>query len=355
MLRSDLHLLKDIIPRSIHYVMTSASKRFSILAVDPIDSAVKLKLQKRFNVDEKLGLSKEEIIKIIVNYDALIGRTSTKIDKDIIEAAKKLRCIGVHATGWDHIDIEAATARGIAVLGYPQDKRNFEKDRLRGSFIGAAEHVLLCMLATAGNFYSTVAGMKAGRWDKYKFQGTELYGKTLGIIGLGRIGSLVAERAHAFGMQVVAYAPGLTSTEAKKRGATKVSFDTLLKHSDFITLHVPKTPETHQMIGAKEFKKMKRGSILINTARASIVDEKALIRALTNGTLRAAAIDVHEHPPHGVNRQLIQLPNVLPTPHIAGVSVEGLSRVSTYIAESVAQYLTNGTARGLINAKKQTK
>lgn len=322
---------------------------YKILAVDPIDPEVRKKLQKEFVVDQKVGLSKEAIIKIVGKYDALIGRTSTKIDKDIIAAGTKLRCIGVHATGWDHIDLEAATKAGIAVLGFPPQKGAFKTERLQGSFIGVAEHVMLGMLAAAGNFYNTVSGMKAGRWEKYKFVGTELFGKTIGIIGLGRIGSLVAERAKAFGMRVVAYSPNLTDAEAKKRGATRVSLPTLLKESDFVTVHVPKGPKTIGMIDKQIFKKMKKGAVFINTARAAIVNEKDLIEALTKGHLRAAVIDVFEHPPHGVNPKLVKLPNVFATPHIAGVSTESLSRVSTYIGESVATFLKKGTVRGLIN------
>lgn len=326
-----------------------------ILITDPIHPTVLNGLQKQFVVDQKIGLSKEQLLRIVGNYDALIGRTTTKLDAEVLRAGKNLTCIGVHATGWNHIDIEEATRLGITVLGFPSDNKQFKKDRLRGSFIGVAEHVLLSMLACAGDFYNTVAGMKAGKWEKYKFSGTELYGKTLGIVGLGRIGSLVAERARAFGMRVVAYHPRLSKQEAKRRGAELVSLKTLYRVSDFITVHVPQTVKTVGLINKKSFSEMKKGVVFINTARAAVVVEKDLIEALENGVVRMASIDVFEHSPKGVNQRLVRMKNVLATPHIAGISQEGLERVSSYIGKSVSDYLISGKKRGSITSPKKTR
>jgi D-3-phosphoglycerate dehydrogenase / 2-oxoglutarate reductase len=320
-----------------------------ILITDPVHPEVLQVLKRNFSVEQKTGLSKEELISIVGSYDFIIGRTTTKIDADVLRAAKKLIGIGVHATGWDHIDVSEATKRNIVILGFPPNKKRFKSQLTEGSSIPVAEHVMLGMLAAAGNFYNTVASMKAGRWEKYSFSGTELYGKTVGIIGLGRTGSLVAERAKAFGMRVVAYSPRLTRLEAKKRGALLVPIEKLCREADFITIHVPKTPETVGLLNEKLFSIMKDGVIIANTSRASVIAEPALIDALKKQKVRAAVIDVFEHPPRGVNPELVALSSVLPTPHIAGVSQESLKRVSSRLAKIVSDFLHLGKAQGVIN------
>jgi D-3-phosphoglycerate dehydrogenase len=328
--------------------MKQPKKRQKILVVDPVHLKALEETRKSFDVDVALNLTKAELIQRIPSYQAIICRTSTPIDKDVIAAATQLRCIGVHATGWDHVDIEAATNRNIAVIGFPTKKR-FGKDIAHGSFIPAAEHVLLSMLASAGNYYHMNASMKEGRWEKYLFEGTELYGKTLGIIGLGRIGSLVAQRARAFGMSIIAYSPSLSSQEAKRRGAKKVSLATLCRQSDFISLHIPHTPKTRGFIDAKFLAQVKRGVILINTARDAIIDEPALLQSLDAGVVRMAALDVFDKPLSTTSKALIAHPKVLATPHIAGVSKESLARVSSYIFGSVKKHLKGQRVENIIN------
>lgn len=328
--------------------MKQPNQRQKILVVDPVHPGALKKTRKHFEVNVALNLTKEDLIREIPSYQALICRTSTNIDAEIIAAATKLKCIGIHATGWDHVDVDAATSKNIALIGFPARKK-FGEDILNGSFIPAAEHVLLSMLAAAGNYYYMNDSMKNGRWEKYAFNGTELYGKTLGIIGLGRIGSLVATRAAAFGMHVVAYSPSLSTAETKKRGAKKVTLAQLCKKSDFISVHIPGLSKNRHFIGADFFKQVKHGTIIVNTARASVIDEQALLDALNKKTVRAAALDVFEKPLSKISKTLIMHPQVLATPHIAGVSQESLERVSAYIFESVGRYLKGQKIESVIN------
>lgn len=324
-------------------------QKLRILVVDPIHPGTLKTLKKHFSVTVKKGMTHEELIRTIPPYHALIGRTSTKIDAAVLAAGTHLRCIGVHATGWDHVDVSAATARGIVLLGYPSDKKQILKDRLNGSFIACAEHTILAMLAAAGDFYHMCDTTKKGGWEKYGFAGTELYGKTVGIIGMGRIGSLVAERARAFGMHVIAYGPRTSAVQMKKFGAQKVSLDELLRQSDFITLHVPSTPETHHLINKKTLARMKRGVILINTARAAVIDEAALLDALNRGKVRAAVLDMLAGAPKNTNKKLREHPRVMATPHIAGVGAESLARVSAHIGTLVTNHLLYESMDGAIN------
>ena len=321
-----------------------------ILVVDPIHpDAITLLEDSGYEVTVAPTYTTQQIQEIISEYVAIIGRTSTHIGEEILTQGTQLKCIGVHATGWNHIDIETATKNNIAVLGYPSDPNSLKDQRTEGAFVPTAEHVLLGMLAVAGNFYTATTSMKDGRWEKYNLMGTELYGKTIGIIGLGRIGSLVADRARAFGMNVIASHPNISDEEALKRGAKLVSLETLYSESDYITIHVPQKPSTINLIDATSFSKMKKGAVLINTSRAPIVNEEALIEALDTNILSAAVLDVFNGAPT-VNWSLVQRENVLATPHIAGVSSESLERVSLYTARNVIEYLTSGNSIGLINS-----
>lgn len=331
-------------------------KSTRIIITNPIHEKAILALKSAgFSVDKKFNITQNELLKIIGNYHILVGRTTTKITKEILEAAKKLICIGVHATGWDHIDIETANKLGITLLGFPSDHKKIFSQRTEGAFVATAEHTILLMLAAAGNFYNVASSMKSGKWEKYSFDGIEIYGKTLGIIGLGRIGSLVADRALALGMKVLVYHPRLNASQIKKFGAKKVSLEVLCKQSDVITIHVPKTKETLGLLGEKEFKNMKKGSILINTARAAIVDQKSLKQSLKQKHLRCAAIDVYDNPPYGIDWNLVNLPNVIATPHIAGVSQESIERISLYVATQIINFIKYNKQENAINNPKNPR
>lgn len=326
-------------------------QEIKVLITDPIDSAgIDLMAKESFIITQAAGVSKEELIRIIPEFDALLCRTSTKIDKEIIDAAVNLKCIGLVSTGWDHIDIEAANARNIAVLGLPPSRTDIDVTT-KGSFVPTAEHVILCTLALAGNFYPTVKSMKDGKWEKFGFSGTELFNKTLGIIGFGRIGKLVAERAQAFKMNILindhknkelAEQPWPTSFEF-------VGLEELCQRSDFITVHLHKTPETVNLIAKSQFDLMKKNAIVINTARGAIINNQDLYEALKNNKIRAAALDVFEGGQSNLDMNLISLPNVIATPHIAGVSQEGQQRQSLDTAQSVIAFFQTGDLSNAIN------
>jgi D-3-phosphoglycerate dehydrogenase / 2-oxoglutarate reductase len=325
------------------------TNQLRVLITDPINQdSIEELIKRGWKVDQVSKLKKDELLEIVSNYEVIIGRTSTKIDKEIIDRAKKLKCIGIVSTGWDHIDIEAASERNVKVFGLPPKKEIIPEHFEKGSFIPTAEHTILYMLAAAGDFLNTANSMKRGEWNKFGFSGTELYGKTLGIIGLGRIGSLVAKRAQSFGMNVIANSERLTVEEVKERGAELVEFSDLLERSDYISLHVHQNEKTVGLIGEKEFKKMKDGVVLINTSRALVIDELALINVL-DSKIKAAAIDVFKGAPNDINWDLVKHPKVIATPHIAGVSQEGQRRTAFHVVDSVYNYMKNGDVTYAIN------
>lgn len=323
-----------------------------VLITDPLHiEAINMLKESGFDVTCVKINSKEHFLKIIPRYGALICRTSTKVTEEIIASAKRLRCIGVAATGWDHIDVDAAAKHGIILFGLPPKDKSIDIQK-QGSFLPTAEHTILAMLASAGNFYHAVSSLKSGKWEKYNLVGTELYNKTLGIIGLGRIGGLVAERAAAFGMKIIAYDPLVSRDRIKNLGVKvkKVSLPVLCKKSDFITIHAHKTPKTINLLDQKSFALMKNGVIIINTARPAIINEQALMHNLASKKVRCAVLDVFENEPDTarMNMELIRMPNVLPTPHIAGVSEEAWKRVSLTTARDVIAYFTYGKKKHVI-------
>jgi len=259
-----------------------------ILITDPIEeSCVNILKDEGFEVDLKPGISKEEIKKIINNYVALIVRSGTKITADIINEAKNLKVIARAGVGVDNIDVEAATRRGIIVMNTPG-----------GNTISTAEHTMSLILALARNIPQACNDLKMGNWERKKFMGVELYGKTIGIIGLGRIGREVAIRCKAFGMNVIGYDPVVSSEIALKFGVELVSeIDEIYRRSDFITVHVPLNDETRGMIGRNELAKCKRGVRIINCARGGIIDEMALLEAIESGHVAGAALDVFAQEP----------------------------------------------------------
>lgn len=294
-----------------------------------------LKKEKNFTVDIKTKLPPEELKRIIPAYDALIVRSQTKVTKDVINSAKKLKYIGRAGVGLDNIDVDAASKKGIIVMNTPG-----------GNSVSTAEHTFSLILSLSRNIAQANASIKRGEWERKKFMGVELYGKTLGIIGLGRIGAEVAGHASSFKMKVVAYDPFLIPERAKSLGIESVDLPTLFKRSDYITVHTPLTGETRHIINDKAFKKMKKGVRIINCARGGIVDEKALAAAIKNGVIAGAALDVYEKEPPAPDG-IVSMDKVVATPHLGASTEEAQINVAVDIANAMADALL---ARGIRNA-----
>lgn len=290
-----------------------------------------------FDVQVEKGMSAETLKKVIPKFDALVVRSSTKVTDDVLALAEKLKVIGRAGIGVDNIDVGAATLRGIVVMNTPQENA-----------IAAAEHSISLMMAVARKIPCADASMKAGKWEKSKFVGTEIYNKTLGIIGIGNIGSIVAERAAGLKMRVIAYDPYIPPQTASRRGIPLVSFDELLARSDFISIHVPLTEETRNLIDAKALEKVSPSTVIVNCARGGIVNERDLYDALTSGHLAGAALDVFEHEPP-LDNPLCKLENVICTPHLGASTVEAQEHVAVAIAEQVVDYLLHGLMRNAVN------
>lgn len=298
-----------------------------ILVADPLspEAFEELKSIPDFEVTLKTGMDEAELIKTIPDYNAVVVRGATKITKPVIDQASHLKLIVRAGIGLDNIDVSAAKAKRIEVANTPA-----------ATSISVAEHTFGLMLAAVRNHGKANLSLKEHKWEKKILSGTELYGKKLGIIGFGRIGYEVAKRALAFGMEVVAY----DIVEIKTEIACKqLSFDELLQQADVITLHLPLTEETKHMISDKEFDKMKDGVILINASRGGTVDEKALLKALNSGKVRAAALDVFEkEPPEDFS--LIDHPNVIAAPHIGAAAKEGQKRAGFEVVKILKERLT---------------
>ena len=290
------------------------------------------------NVVYKPGLSPEELKKEIEDADALIIRSGTKVTKEIIDHAKRLKVIGRAGTGLDNVDVAKATEKGIVVMNVPG-----------GNTLSAAEHTFALILSLARRIPQANAAVKSGVWDRKKFMGVELNGKVLGVIGLGRIGSIVAERALCFKMKVLGYDPFVSPEVAKERGIELVSLDELLSKSDFVTIHTPLTKETYHLLNKERISKMKKGAYLINCARGGIVDENALYEALVSGHLAGAALDVFEKEPVPPDYPLLKLDNVVVTPHLGASTLEAQKVVAVEIANQVVDYLLHGIVRNAVN------
>ncbi len=294
-------------------------------------------------VVEKTGLSEEELVKEIPGYSAMIVRSATKVTKKIIEAADELKVIGRAGAGVDNIDVEAATEKGIVVMNTPG-----------GNAEAAGELAFALMFAVARHIARADASMKAERWDKKLFKGVELYGKTLGIIGTGFVGGVLARRASGFGMKVIVCDPYVSEDKVKKLGAELVVCDDFLKKADFISIHVPKTKETVGMINKNVFAKMKDGVFFINCSRGGIVVEDDLLEALNSGKVRAAGIDVFEDEPPK-NWAIAKHERVVATPHIGASTEEAQINVAIMVANQIGKYLTTGEIINAINAKNLEK
>ncbi len=291
---------------------------------------------KEFSVDCKYGLKPEELKQIIGDYEALIVRSATNVTADILEAAHKLKVIGRAGVGLDNVDLPAATKKGVVAMNTPA-----------GNTTSTAEHSMSMILALSRNIPQACASLKFGKWERSKFEGVELYGKTLGIIGLGRIGSTVARMAQGFGMKIVAFDPFLSMEVASKIGVDVLELDELIKIADYITVHIPKTNETKNLIGAKEFAVMKKTARVINCARGGIIDEQALVEALETKKIAGAALDVFDQEPPDFNSKLFKLDNLIVTPHLGASTSEAQVNVAIEIAESVRNALLG---KGIVNA-----
>ncbi len=296
-----------------------------------------LERESDMEVDVKTKLPPDELVKIIPEYHGLVVRSATKVDRNIVEVASSLKVIGRAGVGLDNVDIEAATEHGIIVMNTPG-----------GNTISTAEHTFSMILALSRNIPQAFVSMREGKWEKKKFMGVELFNKTIAVIGLGRIGSEVAKRALAFGMRVIGYDPYVSPETAKRKGVKLVGFDDLLSGADYITVHVPIGNETRHLISEKEFGKMKQGVRIINCARGGIIDEPALCKAIKEGKVAGAAIDVFEKEPP-VGNPLMEFDSVVVTPHLGASTEEAQVGVAVDIAEQIIDFLKNGIVRNAVN------
>ena len=274
-------------------------------------------------VDVQLGLSADELLTAVAGASALIIRSATRVTSTVLEAGRDLVVVGRAGIGVDNVDVEAATRRGVMVVNAPQS-----------NVLSAAEHTLALLLAQARNVPQADGALKAGRWERSKWEGVELHGKVLGVIGLGRVGALVAQRAAAFGMRLVAYDPYVSAERARQMGVELLPLAEVMRVADFVTVHLPKTAETAGLIGEEILSSAKRGVRIVNTARGGIVDEKALAAAIGEGTVGGAALDVFEQEPV-TSSPLFELDSVVVTPHLGASTREAQDKAGITIAEQV--------------------
>ena len=317
---------------------------FKVLITDPIsEKGIEiLKREPDLEVDNEPDISYEELLEVVKDYDCIITRSRTPVTAELLERAERLRVVGRAGVGVDNVDVEEASRRGILVINTPG-----------ANTIGATELTLAHMLCVIRNFHNAHNSMLEGKWDRKKFMGTELYGKTLGIIGLGNIGSQVAIRAKAFGMKVLAYDPYIPKEKADRLGVKLLeNLKEMLKQVDILTIHAPLTHETKHMITRKEFELMKDGAVLINCARGGIVKDEDLIWALETGKLSGVGLDVYsvEPPPYEFIEKLKKFPNVSLSPHIGANTYESQENVAVIIAQQVIKALRGQTVEYVVNA-----
>src|SRR5476649_1744831 len=290
-------------------------------------------------VDFKPGMKPAELREVIGGYDALAVRSATKVTAEILAAAGKLKVIGRAGTGVDNIDLAAATRRGVVVMNAPG-----------GNSVSVAEHTLALLLSLARSISEASNSVRSGKWEKKKFSsGRELLGKTLGVVGTGNIGALVVQRAKAFGMKVLAYDPFLSEDAATKVGVELVGLPEIFVRADAITLHVPLTEQTKNMVGTAQLKSMKQGALLVNCARGGLIDEKALAESLKAKHLGGAALDVFETEPPPADHPLFSCENFIGTPHLAGSTEDAQEKVAVIVCESMVEFLATGTIRNAVN------
>jgi len=313
---------------------------FKVLITDPVDDAcVDVIKEEGFTVEKKTGLDEDQIIEIIGDYHVLIVRSGTQVTQKIIDRADNLKIIGRAGTGVDNIDIDAATRRGIIVMNTPG-----------GNTVSTAEHAISMLMAMARNIPQACASLRKGEWDRKIYRGVELYGKTIGIVGLGKVGKEVATRLQGFDMKVIGYDPLVSDDAISKLNIEAVSIEEILRRSDYITLHTPLTDNTRGLLNSETLQQCKRGVRIINCARGGIVDEGALLDSLNSGQVGGAALDVFEHEPPPADYELLQHPKVVVTPHLGASTVEAQEKVAIQIAHQIADALKERSLVGAVNA-----
>ncbi|QCJ43870.1 phosphoglycerate dehydrogenase [Bacillus sp. S3] len=312
---------------------------YKVLVTDGISSTglVSLIEHPHFVVERQPTLPTEELKKIIGDYDALIVRSQTKVTEDLLLAADRLRVIARAGVGVDNIDVNAATRKGIIVINAPG-----------ANTIAATEHTLAMMLSLARKIPQAHQKTAAGEWDRNSFKGVELYKKTLGVIGMGKIGTEVAKRAKSFGMNILGFDPYLTEDRAKKLGMTKASLDLIARESDFITIHTPLTNDTRGLINDDYLSKTKKGVRFVNCARGGVIDEKALVRAIQAGHVAGAALDVFEKEPVA-DLELLQNPNIIVTPHLGASTVEAQEKVAQEVSAEIIEIFESQSIQNAVN------
>jgi len=316
--------------------------QFDILVADAIalDALTPLSSDPRFNLTVKTGLKGDELRDAIAGADAVLVRSATKITRDSLSRADRLKVIGRAGVGVDTIDVDAATERRIPVLTAPA-----------GNTVSAAELTMALLLALARRVPAADRSMRAGEWDRKSFNGVELYGKTLGLVGAGRIGGEVAVRARAFGMRVIVFDPFLNPDRASALGVETGGLDETLERADVLSVHVPLTDETHGLIGEAQLAKLKPSAFVLNVARGGVVDEDALLKALQNKRLAGAALDVYSMEPLPADHPFRSLPNVVLTPHLGASTAEAQQNVAIEIAEAVRAALLDNDVSRAVNAR----
>ena len=310
-----------------------------VLVSDPIDQAGIDILGQVAQVDQRTGLSADELKAIIGDYDALMIRSGTQVTADVIEVADRLRIIGRAGVGVDNVDVPAATQRGVLVVNSPE-----------GNTIAAAEHALALLLSLSRHVPQAHSSMRAGAWDRKKYVGNELYKKVLGVVGLGKIGSHVAKVAKAMGMEVIAFDPFISADRAQQMQVRLTTLEDLFRQADYITLHIPRTPDTENLVNAELLRTMKSTARIVNCARGGIVDEAAIAEAIDNGVIAGAGLDVfaaepldQDSPLRAVERGLVL------TPHLGASTEEAQENVATDVAEQIRDVLLGLPARSAVN------
>ncbi|WP_136606220.1 phosphoglycerate dehydrogenase [Paenibacillus dokdonensis] len=313
---------------------------FKVLVSDPISDLGIQQLMDAADVlvEKKTGLGEDELVAIIGEYDALLVRSQTRVTEKIMEAGTNLKVVGRAGVGVDNIDLEAATKRGIIVINAPD-----------GNTITTCEHTFAMMMALARHIPQAYAKTVGGVWDRKSFLGVELRNKTLGVMGMGRIGSEVAKRAKAFGMNILAFDPFLTQERAEKMEVKLASVDDIVRNADFMTVHTPLTPETHHMISRPQFEVMKKGMRIVNCARGGIIDEAALVEAINEGIVAGAAFDVFESEPPEKDHPFLTHPKIIVTPHLGASTVEAQENVAIDVSEEVLHILRNEPFKNAVN------
>lgn len=313
------------------------AKKFRVLVAEELNREGLKGLERAAQVEIRTGLSEAELVKAVAECDALIVRSATQVTRKVLEAGRRLKVVGRAGVGVDNIDIEAATERGIVVVNAPEE-----------STAAAAEHTIAMLLALARHIPQADASVRKGKWERAKFMGVQLVGKTLGVVGLGRVGSDVARKAQGLGMRVIGTDPFLSAARAREMGVELLSFEKVLAEADFLTLHIPLTSETRRLLGQRQLAKAKPGLRIVNVSRGGVIDEAALVQALRSGRVAGAALDVFEREPP-VGSPLLEMEQVVLTPHLGASTVEAQSRVSRTVAEQVLAALEGRPVKHAIN------